>query len=247
MASTSTGFNKSLVLRRMPSSSGQTEEFSSGCKLNMKVNSEIEMESGSTFNLESGSVLNVAGKMQINSGGEVELESGSTVNVESGGVIKVLAGGKVNFFTTGALLLEKVVIATTTQSMPLKLPYTGFSYLHSYSTKTASNSTKFRIHMRMPPMAGITKTILLRNTTKIIEICASSSKKVEFATSGGKDYSVVLALTSKQKDCGIQLNMISLSTVLWHVGVGETPVAKSTLFLNTGSVTLTSSTCKKAA
>ena len=101
MASTSTGFNKSLINRLMPSSSGQMEEFSSGCKLNMKVNSEIEMESGSTFNLESGSYMNlrsgaisnIAGKTQVTSGGELELESGSTLNVESGSYFNVDSGG----------------------------------------------------------------------------------------------------------------------------------------------------------
>ena len=60
MPSSSTGHHDVGISREQPSSTGQLLTFSSGCKLNMKVDSEIEMESGSTFNVESGAyfVLN---------------------------------------------------------------------------------------------------------------------------------------------------------------------------------------------
>ena len=75
MASTSTGLQPVGIARWMASSTGAFEEFSSGSKLNMKVNSEIEMESGSTFNMESGAVLNV--------------RAGAAIKVASSGAISV--------------------------------------------------------------------------------------------------------------------------------------------------------------
>jgi hypothetical protein len=61
MPSSSTGYPERMITKAQPSSSGQYQTFSSGCKLNMKVDSEIEMESGSTFNLEAGAKMNVYG------------------------------------------------------------------------------------------------------------------------------------------------------------------------------------------
>jgi hypothetical protein len=239
MPSTSTGYGKQTIYREQFSSGGQLMGFSSGCKLNFKVDSELEMESGSTFNLESGAALKAAGKIEFKSGGELELESGSTLNVE--------AGAFISLNSSASILYEKVTSYTTVGTVKgaIKgIPPSGFAYMNGFTTKTASNSTGFRMWLASPPKAGIRKRILLRNTTRVIEICASSSKKVEFGTSGGKDYSLVMAPTTKVKDCGLQIDLISLSSKMWHVMVGGAPIIKSTAFTHTGMVTLTSSTCK---
>jgi len=93
MASTSTGYNKSVISREQPSSSGQVMSFTSGCILNVNagakanLSGKIEMNSGSTFDIESGAKLTAA------SGAKVAMESGSTFDVESGGYLTVANGG----------------------------------------------------------------------------------------------------------------------------------------------------------
>lgn len=70
MASTSTGYHKSTIVREQPSSSGQVMSFTSGCMLN----------------IQGGAV------QKIRSGGEIEVKSGSTINVESGGSLSLNSG-----------------------------------------------------------------------------------------------------------------------------------------------------------
>ncbi len=70
MASTSTGYARSIISRERPSSSGQVMSFTSGCILN----------------IQGGAVQRIA------SGGEVEVKSGSTINVESGGSVNLASG-----------------------------------------------------------------------------------------------------------------------------------------------------------
>jgi len=70
MASTSTGYNKSIITKEQPSSSGQVMSFTSGCILN----------------IQNGAIY------RVKSGGEMEIESGSTINVESGGSLSVNSG-----------------------------------------------------------------------------------------------------------------------------------------------------------
>lgn len=179
-------------------------------------------------------------KLNMKIGSEIEMESGSTFNVE--------AGAYISLNTSGSVLYEKVIkysTATHVVKGAIKaIPPSGFAYISGFSTKTNSNSTALRMWLASPPKAGIRKTILVRNTTRILEICASSSKVVEFGTSGGKDYSLVMAPTTKSKDAGVMVNLVSISSKLWHVSVGGAAVARSTNNTNTGLVTLTSSTCK---
>lgn len=70
MASTSTGYAKSLISKEQPSSSGQVMTWSSGC----------------TLNIQAGAVFKNTGSVQI--------KSGSTMDVESGGYFTVASGGK---------------------------------------------------------------------------------------------------------------------------------------------------------
>lgn len=196
MASTSTGFNKSLILKRMPSSSGQTMEFSSGCKLNLKVNSEIEMESGSTMNFESGSVLNMAGKMQLNSGGELELESGSTLNIESGGAINFAAGSYL-----------KTSVRTHTSSTKA-LDAFGVSII----TAATSGKAEKVFFTLGTPRAGVRK-IIVQGCTFAQKVRGSSvAKQVCFGTTS------LLSFTMSKTTKGLNktaVELVGLSTTRW--------------------------------
>ena len=200
MPSTSTGYQPRMITRGQPSSSGQLETFSSGCKLNMKVDSEIEMESGSTMNVESGAVFNIAGKQQVKSGGELELESGSTMNVESGGSLSVNSGGILKFAVTAQ--------STAVPSMPRD----GISVLSS-AVAAAAKYTLSGV-----PIAGIRKTIISYSTLAATIRGASVVGQVTFSGSTvPKAFSIVLTPTSKYQIIGSPVELIGASSKRWHV------------------------------
>ena len=101
MPSSSTGYPERMITKAQPTSSGQYQTFSSGCKLNMKVDSEIEMESGSTFNLESGAHLT------IRSGGRF-LDQNVTTSTGHTGVAAITNYGVTLCRATGVRTLDPV-------------------------------------------------------------------------------------------------------------------------------------------
>ena len=190
MASTSTGFNKSLINRLMPSSSGQMEEFSSGCKLNMKVNSEIEMESGSTLNMESGAVQNVAGTLNIASGGKFNPKSGSPI-----------------LFDTGSHLRMSVVVHT---SLTKTLAASGVSII------TASTTGKVEkvIFTLGKPLTGEMKWIVQGCTFVQIVRGSSVAKRICFGTTRVYSYTLPKSSQGKGKNA---LQLIASSSGKWFV------------------------------
>jgi len=202
MGTTGIGYPARIITMEQPTSSGQSNVFSSGCKLNMKTGSEIEMESGSTFNMESGSVLNMAGTLNLT--------------------------GTVAYSTVSA---SRVPIVQATSAAKRQITLRGGVTFITSSTKWTSNSTKARAFI-VQPAKGAFETLICYNSTYIIEIAASSAKTRAFGTVAGKDFTLSIAPTTKMKKYGVSVQLTALSTTVILVGLNKSPIIDSTAFVN---------------
>lgn len=162
MASTSTGYARSVISKEQPSSSGQVETFSSGCILNV----------------DAGAVSRNRGQIELKSGAELELESGSTLNVETGGSVQIKGGAKITIETSG--YLREPVSSGTTNATSQSLPAFGISFITAATSAVYNTSGKGGPlwKLNQPKGAGYVKTFVIPDSTYTIFVRFSTDKSV---------------------------------------------------------------------
>jgi len=171
-----------------PSSSGQLQQFTTGCAAQFQSGSKMDLKSGSSGIVQSGAKFTVNGNQT--------LASGSTCTVASGGVFSVADGGVVKY--------------PITSNSSLDLTVTSFG--HSVIASTIANT--FTIGT---PKAGVEKTITVQGTTLTQTVRGATAVGVTFGATGGKKFNFTVSNTTKSKWVGTSVHLRAYSTKRWQV------------------------------
>jgi len=178
MASTSTGYARSIISREQPSSSGQVMSFTSGCTLNVQGGAVQKIQSGGEMELKSGSTVNV--------------ESGASININSGGLVKdavvAQSSGALSMTRTGISVFSTAVAAANKITISA-LPMAGIrKTIVTYTTLV--QTVRGASAVATAPIFGTTATktysLLIAPTSKqakmgaFIELIGHSTKRWHF-------------------------------------------------------------------